>query len=818
MKSRLDFWIVIFVGAMASLGAVLLGLGQHSISLSMVAVFCVVASAICTDYLNWFHLSKSIAGALASLAVLAGFYRFSVAPAGEQLLVVADLLIYLQMILFFQQKNSRLYWHICLLSLLQVVVSAALNLYVAFGGLLVLYLFLAVGSATLLFFREEVEWHRAIARRANRTEQSSPRILKWVRQRWLGGGEPGSRHDGGGVVLRPEQRQGVEQVINLSLAYQMGRFALLTLALTFLMFFLFPRFGDSAWQTTAARTTRLVGYSGNVSLTEFGKIHESPEEVMRVQFTDEWTGEPVLINREPYFRGDVLTQYRPMEGTWAPRLRLPSFRRLSPPPESTPNLVRQSITLETPAHLFSLVPVYLTDGSAADLRFDPDRSVLVRDAPPGFQRDDPEGKQRHYEVLTTAFRLGMQRPVIPETRRQAVREAKYLAMLDTRPFPVLAQTAADVLEAAGVDSEDRVAAARALEAHLRSADYFYTFDLTYQPPAGVDPIEYFVAEHRQGHCEYFASALVLMCRSQKIPARLVVGYRGGEYNRIGEYYLVRELHAHAWVEVYLEPEQVPEQSMLVSEPRRFGAWLRLDPTPGVSNAPTPVGDSGVIGRFAEFKDFVQLLWRDYFVGLDRERQREAIYGPITSSVSTLFNDMLLSREWWGAFGETVSQRIGLGSWDRFREQWLSWWTIPIVLITLAVLYAVIRIGMGLRIALAHVLRRFSRQRSSWGGSKELEFYRRWERLAGRLKIRRAPHQTHQEMTARVAGHLQACETGRSVESINRLTQTVVQSFYRARFGRERLSPQEVSRLDRIVRQLTRLAGDTRSGPSSDKQA
>ena len=192
--------------------------------------------------------------------------------------------------------------------------------------------------------------------------------------------------------------------------------------------------------------------------------------------------------------------------------------------------------------------------------------------------------------------------------------------------------------------------------------------------------------------------------------------------------------------------------------------------------------------------------------------------PITSSVSTLFNDMLLSREWWAAFGETVSQRIGLGSWDRFREQWLSWWTIPIVLITLAVLYAVIRIGMGLRIALAHLLRRFSRQRSSWGGSKELEFYRRWERLAGRLKIRRAPHQTHQEMTTRVAGHLQACETGRSVESINRLTQTVVQSFYRARFGRERLSPQEISRLDRIVRQLTRLAGDTRSGPSSDKQA
>ena len=808
MSSRLDFWIMIFVGAMASLGAVLLGLGQQSLSLAFVAVFCVVASAVCTDTLKWFHLSKSVAGILASVAVLFGFYQFSVASPGRQLLVVADLLIYLQMILFFQKKHSRLYWHICLLSLLQVVVSAALNLYVAFGGLLIVYLFLAIGSATLLFFREEVEWHKSVSRTLQQTDPPGSRVWHRLHRALLGGTDRGQQTGGAGVVLRPEQRQSVEHVVSLALLYQMTRFALFTLALTFLMFFLFPRFGDSAWQSSSTRTTRLVGYSGNVSLTEFGKIHESPEEVMRVQFTDDRTGEPMVINREPYFRGDVLTQYRPMEGTWAPRLRLPSFRRLSPPPPSTSNLVRQSITLESPTQLFSVVPVYQADGSAADLRFDADRCVLVRDAPPGFQRDDPDGKQRFYEVMTTAFRLGMQRPVIPESRPQAIREARYLALLDKSPFPVLTQTAADVLANAEVDARDRVAAARALEAHLRSADYFYTLDLEFQPPAGVDPIEYFVAEHRQGHCEYFASALALMCRSQGIPARLVVGYRGGEYNRIGEYYLVRELHAHAWVEVYLEPEQVPELSVLDSEPRRFGAWLRLDPTPGVSNAPTPIGDSGVIGRFAEFKDFIQLLWRDYVVGLDRDRQREAIYGPIASSVSTLFNDMLLSREWWAAFGETVSQRMGLGSWDRFREQWLSWWTIPIVFVTVALGYTLIRIARWIGIGISTLLRRFSRQRPSWTRSKELDFYRRWERLAARLRIRRATHQTHQEMTRQVADRLRGVSGDLPVDH---LTQQLVQAFYRSRFGKQRLSAQELTKLDKIIRQLAKRVSDARPG-------
>ena len=77
-----------------------------------------------------------------------------------------------------------------------------------------------------------------------------------------------------------------------------------------------------------------------------------------------------------------------------------------------------------------------------------------------------------------------------------------------------------------------------------------------------DPIGDFLFRYRSGHCEYFATAMVLMLRSQGIPARFVTGFLGGENNRLG-YYIVRQSNAHAWVEAYL-----PDSG-----------WTVFDPTP-----------------------------------------------------------------------------------------------------------------------------------------------------------------------------------------------------------------------------------------------
>ena len=106
--------------------------------------------------------------------------------------------------------------------------------------------------------------------------------------------------------------------------------------------------------------------------------------------------------------------------------------------------------------------------------------------------------------------------------------------------------------------------ARRLEAYL-SREYGYTLDFVGRGAA--DPIEEFLFTYRSGHCEYFASAMVLLLRSQGIPARFVAGSLGGEYNPLTGYYIVRQSNAHAWVEAYL-PDAPGGPAGRCSTPRR----------------------------------------------------------------------------------------------------------------------------------------------------------------------------------------------------------------------------------------------------------
>ncbi len=110
------------------------------------------------------------------------------------------------------------------------------------------------------------------------------------------------------------------------------------------------------------------------------------------------------------------------------------------------------------------------------------------------------------------------------------------------------------------DADNRYDAARRIEQHLEAEK---TYSLTDVPEPGDQITDQFLFEQTAGYCEYFATAMTTMLRSQDVPARYVVGYAGGEYvgnNR----YLVRGADAHAWVEVYFEDV----------------GWVRFDPTPG----------------------------------------------------------------------------------------------------------------------------------------------------------------------------------------------------------------------------------------------
>jgi hypothetical protein len=113
----------------------------------------------------------------------------------------------------------------------------------------------------------------------------------------------------------------------------------------------------------------------------------------------------------------------------------------------------------------------------------------------------------------------------------------------------------------------------------------FEYSLVQRDLAGVDPIEDFLFGSKEGSCEHFASAMVLMLRAMGVPARPVGGYTMGEWNDIGGFYTIRQGHAHAWVEVYF--------------PR--SGWVSFDPTP-----PTMI-----TGPESEFGRLLQTLWNAY---------------------------------------------------------------------------------------------------------------------------------------------------------------------------------------------------------------
>lgn len=109
-------------------------------------------------------------------------------------------------------------------------------------------------------------------------------------------------------------------------------------------------------------------------------------------------------------------------------------------------------------------------------------------------------------------------------------------------------------------------------------EFFYTL----QPPAlGSNPVDRFLFETRQGFCEHYASAFAVMMRAAGVPARIVLGYQGGEMNPMSDYMIVRQSDAHAWTEVWL-----PERG-----------WLRVDPTAAV--APERIESGMSAARFGE---------------------------------------------------------------------------------------------------------------------------------------------------------------------------------------------------------------------------
>jgi len=99
--------------------------------------------------------------------------------------------------------------------------------------------------------------------------------------------------------------------------------------------------------------------------------------------------------------------------------------------------------------------------------------------------------------------------------------------------------------------------------HFHQGEFFYTL---FPPLMNDNPIEDFLFKYRAGFCGHYAAAFVYLMRTAGIPARVVNGYQGGEFNSLGNFLEIRQANAHAWAEVWLKNR----------------GWVRVDPTVAVA--------------------------------------------------------------------------------------------------------------------------------------------------------------------------------------------------------------------------------------------
>ena len=152
------------------------------------------------------------------------------------------------------------------------------------------------------------------------------------------------------------------------------------------------------------------------------------------------------------------------------------------------------------------------------------------------------------------------------------------------------------------------------------------FSYTLSPPLlGTQPVDEFLFETRAGFCEHYASAFTVLMRAAGLPARVVIGYQGGEQNSYGGYLLVRQSSAHAWTEVWLAGS----------------GWTRVDPTAAVAPERVHLGEltrelagDDVPGRwYAELAwlgnlraawDAAHTTWNQNVVGFNSELQMRLV--------------------------------------------------------------------------------------------------------------------------------------------------------------------------------------------------
>ena len=325
---------------------------------------------------------------------------------------------------------------------------------------------------------------------------------------------------------------------------------------------------------------------------------------------------------------------------------------------------------------------------------------------------------------------------------------------------------------------------------------------TRRPVTPLDPLEDFVTTHRQGHCEYFAGALAMMLRSVGIPARLALGFKGGQWNSLGNYYQVQQLHAHAWVEVYLAEDEIPDAELDADGTKPPAAWLTLDPTEGTREADAGDGDRRLLTRAAirRLRPGVveQLRVRHELqsaaagnlraAGARRSTRRRKTFSALKCGKSACAGSRVRISIVFGSGIDGIGLAGGEASWRPvFR------WRLVALYQAGRRLAAPLAAAGLLRVAFVRRAPGFGNVSSARGGTRS-------------ARLRRRPAQTAYEFAVEAGGDLSESLEYRRVAHLPR---KIVEAFYRVRFGNRTLDNREANAVEHALVELELALGRLR---------
>ncbi|MFQ3201011.1 MAG: transglutaminase-like putative cysteine protease [Zhongshania sp.] len=396
------------------------------------------------------------------------------------------------------------------------------------------------------------------------------------------------------VLLIAQQTMNRDKAPAITLLWSVFVMALQSLPIMLLLFLIFPRIGP-LWTMPLPSGQEITGMSDSLEFGDIARLNQSSAVAFRVRFEGD------LPNPESlYWRGLVLDQF---DGRRWTRTPWPARTKISSP-DITQASIQYTVTLESAQHEWLYVLPQAAVNSS-DVYYTAEHLWLSKRSIGG----GVEYTAKSYLSEALAGSDGNQRQNLqlggnlnnPKARALA---ARWQQEIDSR--------------------SERVATA------IR---YFETtpFEYTLTPPiVGENNIDEFLFITRQGYCEHFAASFVYLMRAAGVPARIVVGYQGGDFNQRDNYLLVHQSDAHAWAEVWFEDRgwvRVDPTATVAPIRIRLGAGALLSNQAGyLSGSPMSLRHFEWATRLRYFIDNMNYAWARWVLNFDSDAQNSFLRG------------------------------------------------------------------------------------------------------------------------------------------------------------------------------------------------